>query len=253
MENKGINNYEERNKELHMLLIELGIIFRDVCEEEGIWYSLAFGTLLGAVRDKKIIPWDDDIDIYILYKDQDKLRKAFEKRHYEGIVYRNHNTAPRCLQSHDTLYSLKSEKFHDVHLDIYPIIGAPSDKKKQNMLAYKWFYLDPIMRSKYVNIRDCYRKVKASIAKVLDHCIPDAVFKSIITRAENKYDMNETGYWMTLICYGPNRSCFPVSFLDGVEKQELNGEKFQVFKEWDKYLTIVFGDYMTPVKYNQYI
>lgn len=38
--------------ELHKLLIDLLVVFRDVCDKEGIWYSLAFGTMLGAVREK---------------------------------------------------------------------------------------------------------------------------------------------------------------------------------------------------------
>lgn len=240
---------KEQFEELHNLLIELGKTFRDVCEEEGIWYSLAFGTLLGAVREKNIIQWDSDIDVYIQFEDQDRLRKAFRRRNLNDVKYINKENEPNYLKSHDVLVFTRTTQFPDIHLDIYPIVGAPASKELQDKIAFKWNYLDRIIRSKYVNIRKSKRKFLVFFAKIIDAFIPDKVLKNNIHKRETMFNKSETGYWMTLVNYGPGRSCFPISFFDGYEYKELNGEKFKVLKEWDKYLKIVYGDYMIPKKY----
>lgn len=241
----------EEIKELHKYLIELTKVFRDVCDEEGIWYSLAFGTMLGAVREKNIITWDTDVDVYVLHKDLERLREAFAKRNFNGINYINHNTAYHCLKSHDNLIYTQSDVFPDIHLDIYPIVGAPATKIEQDKVTWRWNYVDRIVRSKYVDIRQCLPKNKVLVffAKIIDYCIPDSVLQKNIVMRETKYNMEETGYWLTLANYGAGRSCFPVSFLEETEEKELGGEKFKVMKEWHKFLTIVYGDYMTPKKY----
>lgn len=241
----------EQLKELHSSLIELTKVFRDVCDKEGIWYSLAFGTMLGAVREKNIIGWDTDVDVFVLYGDLERVRSAFSKYSFSGIIYKNHNTAHHCLSSHDNLIYTKSDVFPDIHLDIYPIVGAPATKEEQDRVTWKWNYVDRIVRSKYVDIRHCRpkNKILVACAKIIDYCIPDSVLQKNIKMRETKYNMRETGYWLTLANYGAGRSCFPVSFLEETVDKELGGEKFKVMKEYDKYLTIVYGDYMTPKKY----
>ena len=82
----------EKVRELHKYLIELTKVFRDVCDENGIWYSLAFGTMLGAVREKNIIGWDTDVDVFVLHKDLERVREAFSKLSLPSIEYRNHIT-----------------------------------------------------------------------------------------------------------------------------------------------------------------
>ena len=61
-------------KNLFQLLIE----FDDICKKFGINYLLAAGASLGAVRNRRFIPWDDDIDLYITRENWNKLRHILE-------------------------------------------------------------------------------------------------------------------------------------------------------------------------------
>lgn len=66
-------------KELQSTLLSMLLDIVNVCEKYGFFYSLSGGTALGAVRHKGFIPWDDDIDIFMMRSDYQKFIDVFEK------------------------------------------------------------------------------------------------------------------------------------------------------------------------------
>ena len=79
-------------KELWAVQIDLLCELDRVCKKYNLKYILDFGTLLGAVRHKGFIPWDDDLDVSMLREDYDKLME----------VGPTEFTHPYFLQNHDT-------------------------------------------------------------------------------------------------------------------------------------------------------
>ena len=122
--------------------IELSILKRvhSICEQNGIKYYLCGGTLLGAVRHKGFIPWDDDIDIYMKRRDYTKfvnlLKENAEIYAEEGLELVN-ATTPRyygriiskvidnttVLQEND----YKTDDPIGIFIDIWPLDGTPNN------------------------------------------------------------------------------------------------------------------------------
>ena len=64
--------------EMKQMMLDIMQDIHDFCEKNGLRYYLAFGTMIGAVRHKGFIPWDDDIDLWMPRPDYDRLRKEFQ-------------------------------------------------------------------------------------------------------------------------------------------------------------------------------
>ena len=75
-------------EQYHKRLMKLLVFFDDLCRKNGIKYTAIDGTLLGAVRQQGMIPWDADIDVALTPKELEKLKKAFDN--YEGRYYFNY-------------------------------------------------------------------------------------------------------------------------------------------------------------------
>lgn len=234
--------------EIHNELLELLKAFKSVCEQEGIWYSLAFGTVLGAVRHKGFIPWDSDADVCIRLADVEKFRMAFENHKPKGIALKNHDAEKHNTKSHDILCFEEKQVFGDLHLDVYPLVGAPNNQNKQVKVWKRNYFIDSFFRSKYVNLSDCLEKNRRKVffVKLVDKFIPDSFIKANIHKREREFDVDETDYWTCLASpYMP----VPKRCWSYVTYMAFEDTEFNVPGEWNLYLTSLYGNYMTPRRY----
>lgn len=134
--------------------VELDLLneFSRVCQENNIQYFADGGTLLGAIRHKGFIPWDDDIDVMMFRDQYQKLCKIAKKAFRHPYFFQTEYTDPGSLRGHAQLRNslttgiLKSEMYRKwnfnqgIFLDIFPIDSIPNDDKlfikMQNTLSY---------------------------------------------------------------------------------------------------------------------
>ena len=128
-----MTNYEIRPLQLRLLEILLEI--HKVCEEHNLRYYLVDGSLIGAIRHKGFIPWDDDMDIAMPRTDYELLIqhcKEWLPKRYEFVCYENDKNYPLQFGKIQDAQSTLIERPHlyylgGVYVDIFPIDGTSSD------------------------------------------------------------------------------------------------------------------------------
>ena len=105
-------------------------VFHELCIKNDIPYYLAFGTLLGAVRDGGQIPWDYDIDVFVPFTQAQRLLQVLDQQLPEEYYYDTRLKNKKCRH-----YSIKmAPKGYNctiLHLDIFWLVGESADRKKQ--------------------------------------------------------------------------------------------------------------------------
>lgn len=86
--------------ELKQKLTEMLAWFHNYCVEHNLRYYVLGGTMLGAVRHKGFIPWDDDIDVGMPRADYEKFAQLMESEKKKNIVWRHHTQLRKILHIH---------------------------------------------------------------------------------------------------------------------------------------------------------
>lgn len=115
-------------KETKRELLNMLIVFSNLCYKNNLKFYLAGGTLLGAIRHKGFIPWDDDIDVCMSRNDYEKLKLIKEKI---NDVYAISEPKNYPFLKFVNLSSIVDSKFNDsekhLWLDIMPVDGLPEN------------------------------------------------------------------------------------------------------------------------------
>lgn len=242
--NVNMSNMDELQKE-NLRLLEAFVKF---CDKYNVWYSLAFGSMLGAVRHNGMIPWDRDIDVYIKLEDIPFIRKHLDKELPENIQYLKRGVTDKYSGSQELLVSSVVDK---AHLDMYPLVGAPSDEEEQKRFTKATYYLVKILKSKYVDIRKCLPKNRKLVflAKCVDFFISDKTINKIYKKYEEKYNLSSAEYVVALVNYGKADDCMRKEIFDQVFEHDFEHLSCKIPVNYHEYLTRTYGDYMTPKRY----
>ena len=236
-------------------------VFHHLCQKNGLQYSLGYGTLLGAVRHKGMIPWDDDIDLIMPRADYDKLETLYCNRdckdRYQFVNHRNHPEIKTKI-GYFTDLSTRMEvaghvkEYHGIHIDIYPVDILPDDPSELAGLLKKRNLLHWLIRAKDVHpevLKGKQRWIRQFVKVIFSPINQDKVLDQLNSLAKSYAGIPE-GRRKTVCCFcesGAPQS-FPYSVITEYALYDYDGKQYYGFKDYDAPLTAWYGDYMTPPK-----
>ena len=114
-----------------------------ICEENQLYYSLGFGSLIGAIRHQGFIPWDDDIDIVMPREDYNKLEKIINENEYNiNFITLKTNSSTIfsygkiCMKGTKVIEAnYRSVEGYGAFVDVFPIDNAPELLKERKIMS----------------------------------------------------------------------------------------------------------------------
>ncbi len=243
--------------DIQAITLDLTLRFDAFCKKHGLRYYLCGGTLLGAVRHKGFIPWDDDIDLFMSRPDYDRLVEIFKT---ESL---GEDTRFACLENGGfprpfaRVYDLKTQvqrKYYKpisgphVWIDILPVDGLPKDEKKLKAL-YKFrapfatFNFNSMWKS------GCASRKLVVLKRWRYHWFAKPIgpwrWAKMLDRMgrSRPYEKYATVGCFTAGRYGPGEVMDRAKY-EIPAKVTFEGHEFETMSCWKEYLTGIYGDYM---------
>lgn len=239
-------------EELKQIQLKILNVVTSFCEEHDINYWLNCGTLLGAIRHKGYIPWDDDIDLGMLRSDYDKFMKLFNEKNERYKAYSIENNPQflypfiKVLDTSTVLYEPDEKGFKSsVNIDIFVYDNAPDDDKKVKKMYQKRDYYRALNNIRgrlfYSKDRPLLHIVKKCLYPFLLIFPPPYFCKKMIKNSK-KFEKEQTkriGNFTAVTKLVCDKELFSEFIY-----VEFENKLYKAPREYDIWLKLFYGDYM---------
>jgi lipopolysaccharide cholinephosphotransferase len=244
--------------EIKMLQLDVLQAVHDFCNANNIRYYLMYGTLLGAIRHKGYIPWDDDIDVAMPRKDYEKFIESFnfENIRYQLLSYENNydfcSPFIKVVDTHTKLIEdidVPQPSQKGINIDVFPLDAFPNREEVKATYKKILFYKN-IFTLKSVRIKKGRSNIKNAIlflGKTVFHFVkPNYLVKKIDQIGRSYNDKTNNKYLGNIIWGYGTKDIVDINYFASTLIMKFEEREFKVPIGYDEILTAIYGDYMEP-------
>ncbi len=237
--------------------IQLGIVSHidDFCKKHDIKYFVCGGTLIGAIRHKGFIPWDDDIDIMMMRNDYERFINIYaseDNSKYKIFCHRLYDKYPypyAKISNDETIFheEIKDAFELGVNIDVFPIDIVPENLKLQNKMyttSGRYIKMMTLKRLPLVRRRGFLKNTLLFISHLIFSVV---TFKTIIRKLDqnaSKYRNEKSSLCGVAVWGYGKREINKLQNYDKAVYMPFENIELPVPSGYDNYLHNVYGDYM---------
>ncbi len=267
----------QQMKEVWAVQLDLFAEFDRVCRKHNIVYIASGGTMLGAVRHRGYIPWDDDMDLMMMRDQYEKLCEVAPSEFKHPYFFQTEKSEPgmrrwfaRLRNSETTAIQKNEYSFHPkfnqgIFIDIFPLDGIPDKEKifihqKNKIFYYQrlYFGFNAIGYAFWRENQPIYRKYFLQfLHKLLGKLIRNFHLREWAYKKANiisqLYSKQETNF-ISLLSFQPYNLGHALrrSDMDEIKYVDFEFLRMPITANYDEHLRRKYGDYMTPTKNPNY-
>lgn len=241
----------KERKKVWAVLLDMMLKFDEVCKHHGLQYFLGGGTLLGAVRHKGFIPWDDDIDINMKREDYEKLL-ILQDEFKVPYFLQNPDTDPEAFYSYSRLVNINTTAFsrmfawqdmkHGLFIDVFPM----DSWKEEDEERFEQIKALSRENSTYMRMKNPYLSEDDKLrVSNWSGTPPYAVYKEIQEIAQRDNNVETPCLMAGVITnYSFQKKLRPKQAYEKAVSYEFEGFHFLGPEKADEVLRGQYGDYM---------
>lgn len=234
-------------KDIQKVMSDMMADIDRVCLANNLRYILDGGTMLGAVRHKGFIPWDDDLDIAMPRDDYEKFMGIANKElssHYQFQCMENTKEYPYNFGKVRAVHTVYKEKFssslhinHGIYIDVFPMDYVDVDNPKKLALVQR--QIAHLTQLRYAKLGLCHG-LKFLPFKI----VPLHIYNKLLTSLMKYSYSTCKEHVQKLAHFGKNKPPISISIFDNTIRVPFEEYQFNIPKAYDSFLTGRYGDYM---------
>ena len=247
---------------LHQVDMEIVKEVLRICEKHGLNYYMLGGTMLGAIRHKGFIPWDDDIDLGMPRDDYERFLEIAPQELAEHLKVVNYRNDPnymyyitRILDTETTVIEERignDNKYTHASIDIFPIDGTPNNKLLRKIYYFRVMYHRALMSLCYKDSIDRKRKRSKKekiLLWVMEHIPVNKLTtpykqKCKIDKLLRKQKVQGSKYIGNIMGAYRTREIVPAEYYGEGAMYPFEDMQLRGLSMYEEYLTHTYGDYM---------